>query len=76
MLVRNPSVTHLVDGDQRTVELPFTQRGYGNNLEVSVPAAEVAPPGDYMLFVMVEDTGTGRMVPSVSTPFHVNGPTE
>ncbi len=76
VLVRNPSITHLVDGDQRTVELPFTQTGNGINLDVDVPAAAVAPPGDYMLFVMVEDAETGRMVPSVSTPFHVNGPTE
>jgi hypothetical protein len=72
-LVRNPSITHLIDADQRTVHLPFTTPG-GAELRVDVPPAEVVPPGDYMLFVMVEDPATGKRVPSVSAPVHVNGP--
>ncbi len=75
VLVRNPSVTHLVDADQRTVNLP-TATNNGNSLRTSIPAGAVVPPGDYMLFVMVEDPETGRLVPSESRPLHVNGPTE
>jgi hypothetical protein len=51
VLVRNTAVTHLVDGDQRTVELPITARSNGN-LQVSVPSSSaVLPPGPYMLFI-------------------------
>jgi hypothetical protein len=51
MLVRNTALTHLVDGDQRTVELPITSRSTGS-LQVSVPGSSaVLPPGPYMLFI-------------------------
>jgi Domain of unknown function (DUF1929) len=51
MLVRNTALTHLVDGDQRSVELPITSRSAGS-LQVSVPSsAAVLPPGPYLLFV-------------------------
>lgn len=51
VLVRNTALTHLVDGDQRTVELPITSRSLGS-LKVSVPSSPaVLPPGPYMLFV-------------------------
>jgi hypothetical protein len=51
MLVRNTALTHLVDGDQRAVELPITSRS-GGSLQVSVPSASaVLPPGPYMLFI-------------------------
>ncbi len=51
MLVRNTALTHLVDGDQRAVELPITSRSNGS-LQVSVPGASgVLPPGPYMLFI-------------------------
>jgi hypothetical protein len=51
VLVRNASVTHIVDGDQRTVELPIVGRS-GNRVWVRRPPnANVAPPGPYMLFV-------------------------
>ena len=64
VLVRNPSMTHLTDGDQRTVEVPITSRD-GDELTVRVPNATVVPPGPYMVFV--ETTGTsGHLVPSVS----------
>jgi hypothetical protein len=50
VLVRNPAVTHVVDGDQRTVELPIVGRS-GNRVVVRRPPnANVAPPGPYMLF--------------------------
>jgi Domain of unknown function (DUF1929) len=51
VLVRNTALTHLVDGDQRQVELPISARA-GANLQVEVPSsAGVLPPGPYMLFV-------------------------
>jgi hypothetical protein len=51
MLVRNTALTHTVDGDQRTVELPITSRA-GGSLQVSVPSSSaVLPPGPYMLFI-------------------------
>ena len=63
MLVRNPAQTHVVDGDQRAIVLPFTRSG--NALVAKVPAnANVAPPGPYMLFI---DKRTPKgLVPSVS----------
>jgi hypothetical protein len=49
--VRNPSLTHVVDGDQRSVELPIVRR-IGNRITVDLPdSAAVLPPGPYMLFV-------------------------
>ena len=51
MLVRNTALTHTVDGDQRTVELPIVSRSSGS-LKVAVPSSTaVLPPGPYMLFV-------------------------
>jgi hypothetical protein len=51
MLVRNTAITHLVDGDQRSIELPITARSNGS-LQVGVPSSSaVLPPGAYMLFV-------------------------
>ena len=51
VLVRNPSTTHLVDGDQRSVVLRITKRK-GKILKVAAPPnGAVAPPGPYMLFV-------------------------
>jgi hypothetical protein len=51
VLVSNPSVTHLVDANQRNVVLPVVGRK-GNVLSVKAPpSANVAPPGPYLLFV-------------------------
>ncbi len=51
MLVRNTALTHTVDGDQRSVELPITSRTPGS-LNVSVPSSSaVLPPGPYMMFI-------------------------
>jgi fibronectin type 3 domain-containing protein len=59
-LIRSPSVTHAIDMNQRFQYLNFTQ-GAGK-LTVDAPAnANLAPPGDYMLF-LVDTTG----VPSVA----------
>lgn len=51
VLVRNRAETHLIDGDQRTVELPV-ERIEGNRVRVRTPDnGNVLPPGPYMLFV-------------------------
>jgi hypothetical protein len=63
-LVRNPTLTHLVDGDQRTVELRVIAR-HGKSITLAGPlSGNVAPPGPYMLFVN-ESTDKG-LVPSAS----------
>jgi hypothetical protein len=63
-LVRNTSITHLVDGDQRTVDLPIIKAA-GHTLVVATPPnGNVAPPGPYMLFVN-QRTDKG-LVPSES----------
>jgi galactose oxidase-like protein len=69
LLVRNPAITHLVDADQRTVELPFTV-GSGDSLHVQLPSnPSVLPPGPYYLFI---DTGTGSsLVPSTAVQLFV-----
>ncbi len=69
VLVRNPSITHLVDADQRNVELRITKRA-GKELSLAAPPdGAVAPPGPYMLFV--NRKGDGGPVPSVSKQVYV-----
>jgi len=64
VLVRNSAITHLIDGDQRTVELPVISRtGKSVTVQVSGNAA-VLPTGPYMLFVN-KRTAKG-LTPSVS----------
>jgi galactose oxidase-like protein/concanavalin A-like lectin/glucanase superfamily protein/Kelch motif protein len=59
-LVRSGAPTHGFDQNQRFVSLPFTAAP--NGLDVTAPAdARVAPPGDYMLFIL-----NGNGVPSVA----------
>ena len=70
-LVRNPSVTHLVDGDQRTVDVPIVSRT-GDSVTVAVPGNTVVPPGPYMLFVN-RNTSQGE-IPSVSRQVFLGGP--
>jgi hypothetical protein len=66
VLTRNTAITHLVDANQRAVELPFTQNGA--NLQVSSPPdGAVAPPGPYMLWVIKDG------VPSVARQVNVGG---
>ncbi|MFC5729371.1 MULTISPECIES: galactose oxidase-like domain-containing protein [Nocardioides] len=64
-MVRNPSLTHLVDPDQRTVELAVLDRS-GNTLTLAVPDNKVLPPGPYMLFAN-RDSERGE-IPSASSP--------
>jgi hypothetical protein len=52
VLIRFASVTHLVDGGQRAIELPVrARRGRKLLLVDAPPSGAVAPPGPYMLFV-------------------------
>jgi hypothetical protein len=63
VLVRRTSITHLVDGDQRTVEVDFRE-GEGDSIIVEPPDnRSVLPAGPYILFIRtVADDGT--VVPS------------
>lgn len=50
VLVRNSAITHIVDADQRTVELPIVSH-QGRRVKVHLTDNNnVAPPGPYMLF--------------------------
>jgi hypothetical protein len=70
VLVRRTSITHLIDGDQRNVELAYSRSG--DTLRLRVPANRaVLPPGPYMLFVN-QRTQQG-LVPSESKPVMVVG---
>jgi hypothetical protein len=71
VLVRNQSATHLIDGDQRSVEVPVVSRT-GDSVTVMVPGNTVLPPGPYMLFVN-RTTPKGE-IPSVSRQVYVGGP--
>jgi len=64
LLIRRTAMTHLIDGDQRAVELPIVSRS-GRNLRLAMPDShDVVPAGKYMLFVS-KPSDEGR-VPSVS----------
>lgn len=70
MLIRRKATTHLVDGDQRAVELPIVDR---RNDKVRVKMTSnraVLPAGQYMLFVSYE-ADDGTRLPSESTPVSV-----
>ena len=49
-MLRNSTVTHLQDGDQRNVELKIVSRG-AKTVTVEVPNSNYLPAGPYMLFV-------------------------
>jgi hypothetical protein len=72
VLVRNASITHLTDADQRSVELRVLSMS-GRQLTLAVPRPSVLPPGPYMLFVerSVRAGGQTRYVPSVARPVRV-----
>jgi hypothetical protein len=64
VLMRNPALTHLIDGDQRTVDLPIVRRTSQTITVLAPPRAEVAPNGPYLLF---ENKRTPKgLIPSVS----------
>lgn len=50
-VVRNAAMTHLVDSDQRTVELPVLKRSAGSVTVAVTDNAAVLPDGPYNVFV-------------------------
>ncbi|HVE63715.1 MAG TPA: galactose oxidase-like domain-containing protein [Mycobacteriales bacterium] len=72
VVVRNTALTHLVDADQRTVELPIVARTAKSVTVLAPPSSAVAPAGPYMLFANRE-SGSG-LVPSVSRQVFVGAP--
>jgi hypothetical protein len=68
-LYRNPSQTHLVDGDQRNVELKIVGRT-ANAVRVEVPGSNYLPPGPYFLWAhTMSDSGE---IPSVARQVFVD----
>ncbi|PWQ94671.1 Ig-like domain-containing protein [Leucothrix arctica] len=59
-LLRASSATHSVNNEQRRIPLTFDTNA-ANNYSVKMPSRNLAPPGNYMLFVM-----NAAGVPSVS----------
>ena len=51
VLVRNPAMTHLVNADQKVIELPVLRRDGGTVTVATPPSPSVAVPGPYWLFV-------------------------
>jgi hypothetical protein len=72
VLVRNPALTHLVDGDQKVIELPVISRTARSVTVATPPSANVAPAGPYWLFVNGK-TAKG-VTPSVSRQVFVGAP--
>lgn len=69
LLIRRTVMTHVIDGDQRAIELVL-EKNAGNTLTLQMPDNHnVVPAGEYMLFVS-KNTPDGR-VPSVSAPITV-----
>ncbi|WP_354701542.1 hypothetical protein DSM112329_01861 [Paraconexibacter sp. AEG42_29] len=63
-LVRNSAITHIVDADQRSVQLRVISHKGRRVKLAGVPSGNVAPPGPYMLFV--NRTSSQGPVPSVA----------
>jgi hypothetical protein len=69
VLMRNTALTHLVDANQRAVELPIVSTSGNTAFVKSPPNGSVAPPGPYMVFVNRQ--GSGGLVPSRGAPVFV-----
>jgi hypothetical protein len=63
-LIKTPSPQHVIDSEQRILELPFTMTGSGALGAVAPPTGVAAPPGWYYL-VVNRKTAQGP-VPSVA----------
>ncbi len=71
VLVRNSSVTHSTDNDQRMVALEVVSRS-GNSIRVkSPPTGNVAPPGYYMLWV-IDNAGNPAQAATFVRVAHVS----
>jgi hypothetical protein len=72
VMMRNTAVTHLVDGDQRSVELSIVARTPNAVVVATPPQPAVAPPGPYLVFA--NERINGELVPSVGQQASVGGP--
>ena len=64
-LIKAPVTTHGFDQDQRFIDLPLSRAN--GRLYVTAPAnGTVAPPGDYMLFLVANPSDGGTDVPSIA----------
>jgi hypothetical protein len=70
VLMRNTAITHLVDGDQRSVVLPVTGRDGATLTLTAPPDTAVAPAGPYLLFA--NKPSENGSVPSVGRQVFVN----
>jgi hypothetical protein len=69
LLIKSPSPQHVIDPDQRTLELKVAATGNGT-LEVEAPPNGVAAPPGYYYLVVNRKTDQGP-VPSVARMVHV-----
>ncbi len=71
-LVRHTVMTHLIDGDQRSVIIPKSAISVnGNTLSFNLPTQKaVLPQGAYMVFVRIKDA-KGNVLPSEGLSFMV-----
>lgn len=69
-VVRHTVMTHLIDGDQRSVVIPKSAiSSDGNNLTFALPKQKaVLPQGAYMVFVRIKDS-KGNLLPSQGASF-------
>jgi hypothetical protein len=68
-MLRNTSLTHLVDADQRNVELQIVGRT-ADAVQVRIPGNTYLPPGPYLLFAH-RQSGRGE-IPSVARQVFVD----
>lgn len=69
VLMRNTAITHLVDGDQRSIVLRVVQRGDDSLTLAAPPSGKVAPAGPYLLYIN-KRTPRG-LIPSVGRQMFV-----
>ncbi len=72
VLARNTSLTHLVDGDQRSVILPVISHTKDTVTLALPPNSAVAPAGPYLLFL--DGNSAKGLVPSVAAQLFVGAP--
>jgi hypothetical protein len=72
VLMRNTTLTHLIDGDQRSVVLPVVARDGATLTIEAPPTPAVSPAGPYLLFVNRQ--GEDGLVPSVGRQVFVDAP--
>jgi hypothetical protein len=63
-LIKTPSPQHIIDSEQRILELPFSSTGNGTLEAVAPPTGVAAPPGWY--YLVVNRTTPQGQVPSVA----------